>query len=236
MSGISDKLRKAASLFVELDDVPKASSPSPMSDEEFQKAMSAPLPADLSAPAGGQARTVEQLVRDAPGPNLDEVKVPAASAQVSAMKPDGTVDFNAIYTMASLTPTAFSSEQFLELLATMPADLSMDTKRASLKVMLGAMTKNMGVSTDSIVADASRKLAALASYADGYSKQADEYVNRCELEISALEAQIAEKKHSIEDAKHKQVSMVTACTAEGDRLDDVLEFFTMDVAPSKLAP
>ena len=81
----------------------------------------------------------------------------------------------------------------------------------------------------------SRKLAALAAYNESFTKQAEDYSSKAEVEILTLEQQIADKRKAIEDAKAKQTAMYQSCVAESDRLDDVLEFFSLDVPPSKLA-
>lgn len=248
---ISDTLKKAAGLFVEIDE------PSP--EEEFYRQMNEakkqisgspddaspsipaptpgarPVPAPSAAPRPTPAaKTIEQVVRDTPGPNLDEIKVPVTPTN-PPVDPQGTVDFTAVYKMANLPACSFSAEQMLELLATLPAELPMDTKRATIKVTLNAMAQSTGVSSEAVVADASRKLAALASFAQTYVRNADEYVSKTEVEITALEQEIAMRKQKIEEAKMKQAKVSEACHQESDRLDDVLEFFSLDVPPSKYA-
>jgi hypothetical protein len=104
-----------------------------------------------------------------------------------------------------------------------------------VKITIQAMAKTVPVTPQVIVADASRKLAALAAYEDAYGKQANDFVSKSEAEIKGLEAQIEAKKAAIEDANAKHETMTKACTAEADRLDDVLEFFSLDVPPSKHA-
>lgn len=182
----------------------------------------------------GQVKTVEQIVRDSPGPSLDEIKVPA-TPQVQPMGPDGTVDYKAIYGMANVQDAPFTAEQLLELLATLPAELPLEARRQTVKITIQAMAKTVNVTPEIIVADASRKLAALAAYEDSYGKQANEFVSKSEADIVALEAQIEAKKKAIDDAKQKHDAMNKACVSESNRLDDVLEFFSMDVPPSKYA-
>jgi len=228
---IGDTLKKAAGLFVELDETEE---PTPTATPS---ATPRPIPSAAPAPTPSR-RTVEQIVREAPGPNLDEIKVPSTPAAQPGpvITPEGSVDFNSIYQMAQLPSNAFGAEQVLELLNTLPAELPMETKRATLKVTLGAMAKTAsGVSAETIVADASRKLAALAAFADGYGKQAEEYTTKAELEIINLEQEIARRRQNITEAKARQAKISEACVAESDRLDDVLEFFSLDVPPSKYA-
>jgi len=213
---IDETLRRAAGLFVELPpEEPKESKP--------WSVMDAPSPAPTlrqSAPTPSPApasRTVEQIVRESPGPNLDEIKAPA-TPNATVIDASGNVDFSAIYALANL-----------------PKELPIEAKRATVNVTVNAMAKATGVTPDAIVADASRKLAALAAYAKSYADQASQFITRADAEITALQAEIEQKKRAIDDAKGKQSQMVHCCTTESDRLDEVLEFFSLDVHPSKYA-
>lgn len=223
---IGDTLKKAAGLFVEIpaEEGGGLGEPSPMD-----------IPTETPA-APVQRKTVEEIVRDADGPNLDEIKVaPTSTVAAQPINSDGVVDYNAIYGMANVPPSAFTAEQVLELLGSLPAELPLETKRQTVKVTLGAMTKSMGVTPESIVTDASRKLAALAAYAQSFTQQATEYVARSEAEIAQLQRQIEERHRLIAEAKARQQKVVDGCHHESDRLDDVLEFFSLDVPPSKYA-
>jgi hypothetical protein len=237
---IRDTLKKAAGLFVDFDQDPDAAlKPKPDELKEDWNVMTADAP-EASKP---RPKTVEQIVREQPGPNLDEIKVQAPTPTATppavpvepVIGPDGHVNFESIYKLANLPNVAFTAEQILELFASLPAELPLESKRATIKVTLTAMAKSLGITTEQVVADASRKLAALASYNDSFTKQATDYCAKAEVEIMTLESQIAEKRKAIEEAKSKQTGMHEACVKESDRLDDVLEFFTMDVPPSKLA-
>lgn len=234
---IRETLKKAAGLFVEFDETPPSPTP-PAKPKEDWNVMTADAP-----DASKHSKTVEQIVKEQPGPNLDEIKVPETSANpVPAVPlsepvigPDGSVRFESIYRLANLPVVPFTAEQILELFASLPPDLPIESKRATIRVTLGAMAKSMGVTTEQVVADASRKLAALAAYNDSFAKQAEEFRVKTEVEIMTIEQQIAEKRKAIEDAMAKQKTMDDACEMESDRLDDVLEFFTLDVPPSKHA-
>ena len=201
---------------------------------EFEPAPDAP-----SAPVV-KPRTVEEILKDTPGPNLDEIKAPAAAPVEEPAEPvigaNGKINFESIYKMAKLPDTPLTAEQVLDLLASFPADLPMESKRTTLKITIGAMGKTTGASQESVVADTSRKLAALSAFHDSYGAQADKYCALATTEIQNLEAQIATKKEAMADATARKQMVHDACTKESDRLDDVLEFFSLDVAPSKLAP
>ncbi len=186
-------------------------------------------PATVASPA---PKTVEQIVRDAHGPNLDEIKV----GEGSIGKPGVPAKPSEIYEAAKLPASPFTAEQMLEMLASLPTELPLDTRRATIKVTLGALGKSMGATPETIVADASRKMAALAAYNDHLAKRTQEFVAREEAAMLELQKQIEAKKQAIIEAKHAQSQALQMSRAESERLDDVLEFFSLDLPPSKYAP
>jgi len=182
-------------------------------------------------------KTVEQVVKDAPGPNLADIKVqPSQVQQVSVAAPGGQVNFTDIYKQANVPSAAFTAEQALDMINSLPADLPIEVRRQTVRVTMAAMGKATGVDAESVVADASRKLAALDSFADTLSAQTTAFISKTNQEISDLENQIASKKRTIDETNRHLTSAVSACEAESDRLDDVLEFFSLDIPPSKYAP
>lgn len=186
-----------------------------------------------SPPAGsgkaGDTKTAEQIVREADGPNLQDIKVDVAKAGAAPL------NSAAIYSAAKLPPAPFAAEQMLDMLASLPAELPLDTKRQTVKVTLGALGKTVGATPETIVADASRKMAALAAYVEHLSKRTDGFVADGEREIAALQTQIEEKRKAISNARQELTRASQLCDAESERLDDVLEFFSLDVPPSKYA-
>jgi len=235
---IDEVLKKAAGLLVELPeeqqkpakpwsvmDDPTPSQPIPARQPESKLADLKPAPT---------TRTVEQVVREAPGPNLDEIK-PTANPAEPVIDGSGNVNYAMIYVLANLPSSPFTAEQVLELLATLPADLPMESKRSTVKITINAMAKATGVTSDAIVADASRKLTALAAYSKSYADQVAQFTTKADAEITALLAEVDQRKRAIEDAKTKQAQMLDACAHETNRLDEVLEFFSLDIHPSKYA-
>ena len=180
-------------------------------------------------------KTVAQIVHDSDGPNLDQIQI-APHAVPAAMNPDGSLNFDSIYQAASLPPVPFTAEQVLALFSSLPESLPLEVKRQTVAVSINAMGKAIGASPENIVADASRKLAALAAYTDHLTKETTELRDKAELEIVALEAQIEDKRKAVEEAQQKLTHDTQACSEQSDRLDDVLEFFSLDVPPSKYAP
>ncbi|MBS1706311.1 MAG: hypothetical protein JST40_10580 [Armatimonadetes bacterium] len=219
MSSIRDKLRKAAGLFVEFDESESEAGISPTS------ASSEPPPVP---------KTVEQIVQNTPGPALNEVAA-KPEEQKPVIRPDGTVDFAAIYSLAKLTTVAFGANEALSIISEFPAELPIEARRATMGITLKAMATTGQASKESVIADASRKLAALASYSDGFEKQVEEFVTKAQLEIMRLEAEVENWKKRIENAQTQSKIISDSCAGESDRLDDILEFFSLDIPPSKNA-
>ena len=213
---IRNVLNKAAGLFVEMPENQDIDTSTKM--------------------AVGPTKTVEQIVKDAPGPNLSEIKVPETTTTTEAvMAPGGVVHFQAVYDAAGLPKADFGAEQALEVINSLPAELPLSVKRTTVQATLGAMGKAMGVNTESVVADASRKLAALSAYEDMMNHKTNTYVGKLEAQIKDLETQIAGLKGEIGDTQAMLGKAVGACQTEADKLDDVVEFFTLDTGASKLA-
>ena len=189
------------------------------------------LSSELNPPA---PKTIEQIVQSSPGPNLDQIQVPKDTS-TPAVAIGGKPDFAQIYTQAGVPIVPFGSNEVLEVIHSLPADLPIELKRKAVQSTLSAMGKAMGVGTESVVSDASRKLAALVSFADNINLRAEEFAMATEAKIAELESQIAAHKRTIEENKAMLASTIAECEAESDRIDDVLEFFTLDVHPSKNA-
>lgn len=251
-------LRKAASLIVEIspedeatashesrDDKAIAGSDDPLAKLERQAldvdkllqeqgiGAKKTAPSSTGNDATPTTKTVEQIAKDTPGPDLKDVKV---TMPTSIGQPGAPLQPTAIYEAAKLPPSPFTAEQMLEMLAGLPQQLPLDIKRQTIKVTLGALGKTMGATPETIVADASRKMAALKSYAEHLQKRTDEFALNGDAEIAALQKQIEDKRKAIDNARGSLNAATQLCVKESERLDDVLEFFSLDVAPSKYAP
>jgi hypothetical protein len=204
---------------------------------EFEEELAPPSSSlhNVEAVVGArQAKSAEQIVREQPGPNLEDIQVPQTPKE-PVLDASGNVNFDAVYRMAALPESAFTAEHVLEILQSLPAELPLDARRATLKVTLSAMAKTNGVTPEAVVADASRKLAALSAFARTYSEHAKQYVSKAEQQIAAAEAEIQRLRAGISEARSKERQAIDSCQRESDRLDDVLEFFSLDVPPSKYA-
>ncbi len=248
---LSNMMRKAADLLVEMppesENFPASrAGASPLDDDDMPDLdlpASARLPASLAGAAAKsssalQPKSIEQIVREAQGPNLDEVKVDGAqiSAATGAILKGEGVDFAAIYRAANLQNPTFGAEQMLETLGSLPVELPLATRRATVRAMLSTLGKATGATPETVVADASRKLAALESFEKFMAKKTADATAQSEREIGELEKQIDARRQAIQKAKGELLQVTNSCEAESHRLDDVLEFFSMDVGDSKYAP
>ena len=252
---IADKFRKAVGLFVVMPEQEPTPTPLNFSEPAPQPTPHGNTPraemSDLDRKLaeierkskaigmGSQTpphppQTVEQLVRQSDGPNLDEINV-SAEATSGALLPDGTVDVQAIYAGAKLPAVSFGAEQTRELIAKLPTELSLDFKRQMVAATLTTMGATMGASAETIVADASRKLAALVSYTADLQKVTSERVSYAQAEIEALQARIAEQQAIITNTQQQLATAQAQCEDEADKIDDILEFFSLDTGPSKYA-
>ncbi len=222
---LKNAFHRAAGLFVEIHD-----QPAPAFDS-LDTASPAPHPTPAPAPT----RTVADVVKQAPGPNLDQIQTPVETAKTPPYSADGVPDFKAIYERSGVPAVPFGADEALEVMNSLPADLPMEIKRKTVGATLSAMGKAMGVTTDSVVADASRKLAALTSFTEQLTAQTNQYQGMIEAKIADHKKQIADCEAQHTEATEKLAKVVKACEAEGGRVDDVLEFFTLDAPPSKLA-
>jgi hypothetical protein len=237
---IHGMLRKAAELLVELppEEQEEAKRPSgmgtgaPSATEDIWAELEAAAKKDTPPAA---TKSVEQIVRDAHGPNLDQIHVPADTPPPTA-KSDGKMDFTSIYQRAGLALSPFTAEQTIDMIASLPAELPLDTRRQTVRVMINAMGKSIGATPETVVADASTKLAALSAYAESVGRQTSGMQKTAEDDIAVLQAQIEEKRNAMLEAQQLQVQVTTICQTEAHRLEEVLEFFSLDVPPSKFAP
>ena len=215
---LKNALHRAAGLFVEMPD-----QPSPAFDP-----IEPTMPAAIPTPAPTKPRTVEDVVKQAPGPNLDQIQTPADTAKSPPYSSDGVPDFKTIYERSGVPAVPFGADEALQVINSLPSDLPMDVKRKTVGATLSAMGKAMGVTTDSVVADSSRKIAALHSFTEQLTAQTNQYQAMIEQKIGDLKKQISDCEAQHAEATAKLDKVVKACEAEGARVEDVLHFFTTD--------
>ena len=225
-------MRKAASLIVELPPEQPAPINLRSSDIDLDDLPDTDLPDNARLP--GEVRepmTVAQLVQNADGPNLDQIEINEVPPDAMGEK---TLDFNAIYAAAKLPETQFGADEMLNVLSSIPADVPLQTKRVTVKAVLGGMAA-MGASPENIVADASRKLAALQAFNGFMEKKTSETIETSQKVIAELEAQIETRRQAMQNARGELARVTQGCEAEAEKLDEVLEFFSLDEGVSKHA-
>lgn len=232
---IKNVLRRSMEMFVELpEEQPDYSSlkstinPGPGSTPK-------PVQPVTPTPVHTQTMSVKQIVENTVGPNLDEISLTEEQAK-EGLAPGGIPNFEKVYANASLPKASFGAEQALEVIASLPAELPIEVKRLTVQATLTTMGKAMGVDTASVVADASRKMAALGAFEDRLNMDSKNFLATLNAEIQAHQAKVAELNAKITEANKSLQNALALCAAENDKLDDVLEFFTADTGASKYAP
>ncbi|MDQ2730978.1 MAG: hypothetical protein M3Y56_04910 [Armatimonadota bacterium] len=131
---LRDTLRKAAGLLVELPPENSTGGAADAAQADVDAILAQMKPgghvriAGEAASAGSPAaRTVEQILHDTQGPSLDEIKANTTSAPAS-LPSAGDVDLAVIYQQAGLPPVAFTAEQMLDMLGSLPPELPLDTR------------------------------------------------------------------------------------------------------------
>src|SRR5579872_2700804 len=106
--GLKNVFHKAAGLFVEM--------PAETSSTFVPPDFTSPEPAPAPAPT----RTVEDVVKQAPGPNLDQIQTPADTAKSPPLTADGAPDFKAIYERSGVPAVSFGAEEALQVIGSLP--------------------------------------------------------------------------------------------------------------------
>jgi hypothetical protein len=158
-----------------------------------------------------------------------------APPSLPASDADGNVDFSVIYRQAGVPGVSFTAEQTLDMLGSLPGELPFDTKRQTVQVTLGAMGRAIGANPESICSDGSRKINALATFAESVARETMEFTHSADSEIAALEAQIAQKRSAIQTAEQRQAHVADSCANEIERLESVLDFFGIKKPPLHLS-
>jgi hypothetical protein len=147
-------------------------------------------------------------------------KAPAAAEQS-----EDRVDFQVIYRKAGLPGVSFTAEEMIDMLGSLSPDLAPHTKKHTVAVTLKALGKAIGASPETICGDGTRKREALAAKIEKTNAETQEFTATTERDIAGLQAQIAEKQGAITAAKHRQATIVDACSSESNRLGEMLNFF-----------
>ncbi len=152
--------------------------------------------------------------------------LPSAEDQSSPVDADGLVDFDALYRQAQVPAVPFTAEQALEMLHNMPSGVSEMVRQQIINATLSALGKSVGGTPEAIVADATRKQAALQSFRQRRGDQLADLTSAAQARVSELQKEIAKSQAMMEAAKTQYAHLSENCQSEEARLDTVVDFFS----------
>jgi len=172
-----------------------------------------------------ERREARQRLTPAPPP-------PSAQSgeQDSPVDADGMVSFDRLYAQAGVPVVPFTAEQALDMLRNMPPGVSDDSRQQIINVTLAALGRSVGGTPEAIVADATRKQAALQAFRQTRGDGLADLTTAAEARIADLQREIAQSQALIAQAKHQYEALSQSCEAEGARLDTVVDFFSSSPA------
>ena len=159
--------------------------------------------------------------------NPSPMIVPAAPTdQASPVDADGMVDFDALYRQSGVLTVPFTAEQALDMLRHMPAGVSEEARQQVINVTLAALGKSVGGTPEAIVADATRKQAALTQFRQTRGDQLADLTTTAQARVAELQRDIEKSQAIIEGAKHQYDRLSENCQAQEALLDTVVDFFS----------
>ena len=156
-----------------------------------------------------------------------------AGEQDSPVDADGTVSFERLYAQAGVPVVPFTAEQALDMLHNMPPGVSDDSRQQIINVTLAALGRSVGGTPEAIVADATRKQAALQAFRQTRGEGLADLTTAAEAHVAELQREIAQSQAMIAQAKHQYEALSQSCQAEETRLDTVVDFFSQTPAPHR---
>lgn len=150
-------------------------------------------------------------------PLADPASAPSPASQL------GDFDLADLYQQEGIPPAALTAEQALEILRTLPEGLSPEIQSQAFKDLLRKKGAPLGLSPETVVEDARRKINVLSASAKGMPEKLAEFVSSAEAEIASFEEQIRERKKAIEEAQEQQRQLNQKCHSEIERLTTVLQ-------------
>ena len=212
--GLLKHLKSAASLFVETPSEPP--KPELKSDD---------VPSlddiDLALPPEAQLRR---------GAAANSGVSRAASATTLGEKlPDSELDFAELYAHFGIVRAAFSAEQLAQIIANLPDELDADGRRETVRAVLGAL-EAQGVTPEKVVADATRKIAAINAAIGQIEARANENVENLEARIADLQQQLDAARREIIETRTRQSRLKHECEDKLGQMTTTREFFGPTVA------
>lgn len=156
--------------------------------------------------------------------------IPVLVSLADAISNEGDVDFARIFQQYELPTAAFSAEQAMNMLQSLPRDLALRTKRVTVNTTLSAIGKVVGATPQDIVADAARKKETLERYVESLGQEVEATTATTQAEIERLQAEINAHKDSLRSLTRKRSAASEVCRSRMDLFDQVTHFFDYDEA------
>ena len=211
--------KRALKAVVEIKDPPPPPPPEPVPQAAYD---------ELDGALKIQERR-ESRQRLTPAPPA--VPSPGDDSPVDA---DGLVSFDRLYAQAGVPVVPFTAEQALDMLHNMPPGVSEDSRQQIINITLAALGRSVGGTPEAIVADATRKEAALSAFRQTRGDGLADLTTAAEAHIADLQREIAKSQDMITQAKHQYEALAQGCQDEEARLDTVVDFFSQTPAARKL--
>jgi len=205
--------KRALKAVVEIKDPPAPPPPEPIPQSAYDE-----LDGALKMQERREARQRLNPVPAAPEP--------ATESDVSPVDAGGLVNFDALYQQAKVPVVPFTAEQALDMLGRMPANVSAEARQQVITVTLAALGRSVGGTPEAIVADATRKQAALQEFRRTRGDQLVDLTSAAQAHIAELQRGIENSQGMIEKAKRQYDTLAQACQSEETRLDTVVDFFS----------
>ncbi len=214
--------KRALKAVVEIKDPPPPPPPEPIPQASYDE-----LDGALKIQERREAR---QRLTPAPPPMPSRQEEP----QGEPVDADGLVSFDALYAQANVRVVPFTAEQALDMLRNMPPGVSDDSRQQIINVTLSALGRSVGGTPEAIVADATRKQAALSAFRQSRGEGLADLTTAAEAHVADLQREIEKSQAIIAQAKRQYENIAKSCEDEAARLDTVVDFFSSAPAIRKL--
>ncbi len=181
--------------------------------DSFLKDISAASPAAESAPPA-----IVEPIKAAP----------VLVSLTDAISDEGELDFARVFQQYELPTASFSAEQAMNMLQSLPRDLTLRTKRVTVNTTLSAIGKVVGTTPQDIVLDAVRKKETLERYIESLGHEVEETTADTETEIERLQTVIATHRETLRSLARKRTAAQEVCRGRMETFDQVIHFFDYD--------
>ncbi len=175
--------------------------------------------------------------KPAPRPVVAPPAVPATQSATGSrfrfadmVRPDGSVDTDAVYRVGQIPTVPLSAELILQALANLPTDIPAATRHIALKITVNSLTQSAGIAVETVVADALLRHTRLSQFRDALEAEAK---RECEplrhsmqdikREIAAKQAEVAALCGQIEAREEQAEKTYRDCGTQMARLTEVMD-------------